>query len=737
MSISPISSERIETFKSNTEVLAKLSKNCEIWTFGNRLVRIEGPTPIDENASPFKQTLNKILSFLEKLFLAIGRVFSGQSEEKTLTALRELTGQLCEELDKEPPETGSNEFYLALEGLGVLGRNLSRAANTGLPKYSKHCENGSHYLIPYTPEVKNKYAEEVQKVIKKIDATILPLLADRIMEMQDLSNRDGTHQTKKIYEALHSKNDLDPAELSKIQLSSEAFILFAETHFSEEHIQRVLKYYGLKQRLVLSGTDVQALFIGLSANITQKDLETVYELQNRGENVKTLNSLGTKGICDLLAEVRNISSPPVENCMHLPYFNQLTHDLKVLDTLNDYVDFDPNKKLDKTETGSLRKYSYTEFLTRHLSYALYDHSDVKFPDGILFSMFDEEGKLCLKEAGKIVGEDGLYASWVRPGFIDSKDKDIPLQVIYRGTNCKDSVLRDISPFETALHPFFDGPGRVSFEKKRDEILAKMQEQAEFLTSQTSAKVTLEVMGHSLGASDAERTVEYLAYKLRKEKNHPFEEVRMFAFNAPSIESDVARRFIKSLDKVKTPFNLHYLDAHHDLVQELGTKRLGYCGASLSKPENLTISLYKFNRPLLEKIEAFAKSLFYEIKFIFFRNRQAHSYFFLKLHNQENPENYNTTFIQNIYTNNDLSVGLHYGKDSKKVYEKIMDQEAMDDHLLTNAARIGRKMKKLRYDILHVLSFGQWIHSYNPSFLELKKNQDSDSVTMDNFLTQAV
>jgi len=118
----------------------------------------------------------------------------------------------------------------------------------------------------------------------------------------------------------------------------------------------------------------------------------------------------------------------------------------------------------------------------------------------------------------------------------------------------------------------------------------------------------------------------------------------------------------------------------------------------------------------------AKNAFERSRYFFEKSLEAHTFYSLKLHEHQDPSKYNTTFIQSIYTDDKKDAGLVYGKDMNKVSKKITPKE-MDDHLVTNAARVGRKVKRSTYRVINAVSFGKWNYEYHAPELHMKDDAE--------------
>lgn len=718
-----ISLSNLKGFSQNTRALSELKLNDQIWTFGNRMVKVPAKA-IDPMQNAFLKTINKIIAYALKIIYAIGRFLTGQNEDSNIGKLEKLSDRILTEIGKELSlnkvkqfPVAEREYYDALERLGEIEKHLKKATS-GLNNFKKGCETGAVHLIPPSSKILNERAERVEKIIDKIKNEVVPKLSNKISDIEKTIHANDYSKVLSICQLIYSKDEIKIDNLDKMNISSVSFREFAEKDYGQPLVSRVLNYYGLENRHCLTGLDVAALFVGMTTNITMNDLQHIYQSESTCE-LAPFSSLSTQEVCKLLSDVRNINFECITAKKNYKYIPQLNHDKLMLSTVADYKEFSGSPEYEMLPAKPLRKHAYTEFLSRHMAYALYDTNNVQFPDGILFPMYDRKDQLTLKEAHHLVAEKGLFGALVKPALLHHcSDKKVPIQVVYRGTFCKDSVMRDINTGNFFMNSFLKGPGKESFEKRQEGILEKIFVLTDSYSEQ-GRQVSIELMGHSLGGSDSQRTAEYLAFKLRSEPNHGIGGVKLFAYNSPNVEVEIAERFIESVPQAKTPFKLRYFDNHHDFVQEVGAKRLGYCGEKVQKPANLAVTIFKFNRPFPKKIAALAKNIFLKAKYFFLKCEEKHTFYAFKFHPSKSPHRYNNAYIQNIYTNNIKDVGIAYGEKLDQLSIET-SKEDMDSLLLTNSGRLGRKLKKMHFDALHILSFGGWKHNYHPKHLSWKK-----------------
>lgn len=709
----------IDRFNQNGVVLANFQENEQLWFFGDQMTKSIAPDSVlKKSTNFFSKVVNKIITVALKVIFSIGRLLTGQSDKKNLAKMDKFFTHVTQELDKEFLEGSDKEYYLALEKLSRLRENLLIAKSQGLENYKSTCLFGKADLFKLDEEIRTSHAEDVKNLIDKLEYEVVPQVSGKISDIEWRFRKNDTKLVSDIFDLFTNDANREEIDLSKVKVTSHAFKIIANSRYGEGAVKRALEYYGLEKRVTLLGADVAALLLGIVTNITLSDLKEIHD-NKADQNSTSFENLTDEQLCSQLSRIRNIDYKKIVIDKTMKYREQLIHDQSLLCYMGYFEEYNGNDEPEQLKVKSLRKYSYAEFLARYLSYGLYDGSKTKFPEGLVFAMYDKQNKLCIKQAINIVSDKGLHGALIKPVKIQSDQDIASIQLIFKGTSCADSLRRDFSPSEAAKKHLYEGPGRVSFEKNREEIIKKsILEIKNFSKSQNGMKVVLEVMGHSLGGCDSQRVVESLANRLREKNENSLIGINLYAFNSPNVEADIAKRFIENITQVKIPFKLRYFDAHHDPLQEFGTKRLGYCGSRTNRPENLSISIYKFNRYTLENLVMLAKNTFERIKFTLTRSMKAHSFDFLKLHEQDDLNKYNTTFIQNIYTDNIKDLGISYGMNTESQSTLISHRE-MDDHLLTNVARIGREIKRASFKVSEIVSFGYSKGKYIVPKIKLK------------------
>lgn len=169
-----------------------------------------------------------------------------------------------------------------------------------------------------------------------------------------------------------------------------------------------------------------------------------------------------------------------------------------------------------------------ELLAKSIAYA----APQSVVDGAVIPVFNEEiGRQVFYTLKGQIHDSGLHAYLFVP--IEGSAR-YPAQLIFRGTNGSASVGRDLDS---------KGIGKRVFAANKNKIEALVKE----------AKATkIEVIGHSLGAADAQRAVALL---VDPRFAFNFNEISLFAFCAPKLEIERVNRWKEDL-KVLAENNNH-------------------------------------------------------------------------------------------------------------------------------------------------------------------------------------
>ena len=651
----------------NISVVGSLKENERLLTNGRKFSKLAAPDRyLRDSKNFFVRIAHKIVTLVLKLFQALERAVRGEHAELNLLKIEEMTNQV---LDGEVPDEVDENCYDTLRLLGKASDDLQKLGIANL--YTTFSGRGTKINQTLTLADLHR-GNKVLEIINCIKNDVMPKISSVIEQIE-----------QNLYDTDHSKADQFFANLFEqkavdltLQFSKRAAMDVLIERLGKSAVKRALKYYGLEQERSLTGQDLAAIAIGASANLTYKDLR---------KHVPNFDSATEQVLATKLLQLRmSLDCQVIIPTSNMPYKRQLVHDQMVLQYLNEIEEWTA-----ESEEGSfkgLKHYSYAEYLARHVTYALFNNSHTKFPDGILIPIYDKANELSLMSAHHIVSTKGLYGALFKPVRLNEKQNEI--YIGFRGTYCKSSILRDISPTETMQNRLFDGPGRYSFTKNQEQIYQNIISQIDDVPNPE-----IEFLGHSLGAADAMRTMEYFLYKQAESVAPlPVNKLKLNVFNTPGVEPDIAKRFMKSLRKLQIDTDLRYFDVHHDFVQELGSTRLGYWRSHESCPDYLKVSIFKFNRRVEERMMALAKNIFKRMKFNLNKALEAHTFYCLRLHETDDPQQVNSTFIQDVFTNHERDTGITYGQELDKQSVQIEGDE-LSDNLLTTTCFIGRSIKR--------------------------------------------
>ncbi|NGX50911.1 MAG: hypothetical protein K1060chlam2_00763 [Chlamydiae bacterium] len=172
------------------------------------------------------------------------------------------------------------------------------------------------------------------------------------------------------------------------------------------------------------------------------------------------------------------------------------------------------------------------FAPREALAKIYAYTNPKAtPNGAIVPIFNVESEQVdyYQQSGQ-VHESGLNAYFLTP--FDSK-KGLPAKLIFRGTHDTASAHRDFDP---------SGVGKRVF----DRCASRIQDMiASYASRVDSARI--EVIGHSLGGSDAQRAIINLIDPSNELK---FDDIKLFSFSAPRLDASTINRWNENLNALK-------------------------------------------------------------------------------------------------------------------------------------------------------------------------------------------
>lgn len=152
-------------------------------------------------------------------------------------------------------------------------------------------------------------------------------------------------------------------------------------------------------------------------------------------------------------------------------------------------------------------------------------------------------------------------------FVPIHDKSKPAVLLFRGTDGVDSIQRDLDS---------DGIGKTAFNQHASKIAEMLEDYIE-----KTGNVELEIIGHSLGAADAQRIMEYIVNQMVYNVDSSLKklkEIKSFAYCSPKLDKSTVLRWKRNLSflaETKSPCNivLNFVQHRFDLVTWCGDRNL--------------------------------------------------------------------------------------------------------------------------------------------------------------------
>jgi hypothetical protein len=183
-------------------------------------------------------------------------------------------------------------------------------------------------------------------------------------------------------------------------------------------------------------------------------------------------------------------------------------------------------------------YASRELLAKSVAYA----NPNTIHNGAVIPVFNHElGRPVFYTLKGQVHDNGLHAYL----FVPVEKGDFPAQLIFRGTNGYASAGRDLDT---------RGVGKRVFQANKEKIADLVKE---------IATEKIEVIGHSLGAADAQRGIALL---VEPDRNFAFKDISLYAFCAPRLEIECVNQWkadLKALAEAKKHPIIRLNFAHHE------------------------------------------------------------------------------------------------------------------------------------------------------------------------------
>ncbi len=370
--------------------------------------------------------------------------------------------------------------------------------------------------------------------------------------------------------------------LGQEQVEKKTFIEYASNLFGQRLIKGVQKAVDSLPN-VLKKNDLWHLFAMIGHKLTLTDLRDLLKRVNSGEIPLKLS----RSISNDLTELSSQDMEKLVGFFRNPLEHLLPNEKKILweELKNSGIPLDgrilanteyeyhirklvENLEKEFTETDlKFLPFSTTEQLARVVAYAEPNTICKGMPISIPF-FSEKQGTISYEfndyQLDSHINEKGLHCYLFTP-----LKGDFPAQLVFRGTDDTDSLIRDV------LDP--KGIGKTVFDEYKNKI-AKIIENYCNETKNPS----LEIIGHSLGGLDAQRATAFCLELFNQENNNGpisrLSRINCFAFCSPKLDQATIKLWEEQVNILKNrpsslQIGLNFGYHKNDIITQMGFKNL--------------------------------------------------------------------------------------------------------------------------------------------------------------------
>lgn len=476
-----------------------------------------------------------------------------------------------------------------------------------LKKNSPLVKERSAVLQKAVQSVLDSIAKDLKEIVQAGNEERSVALMQKVAASRDEELRVAT------FLQLILKKDATSIGPTEVFFSQRAVIAGLSQLYGRRAVQEVFNFYAVKPGDLISTNLLEALVIGIQANLTMVDVEqsyknrrgsaliTIYPELNDASWPETFDDLSEEKLCEFLELLRSKTSGEaraLERCGNKPFCHQIGKDLAFLTAtrkgLEEYsFDLNDSSKLKKLK----QSFGYSEFFARDLVYSVLPYGSAHTSDGVLFSFFDPKrgGKKSCRQILPHVNVPGLLGMNIIP--TDKSEGPLTVQTVFRGTYDWSAVWRDAA----VLWP---GHKECAANKKVMEyslleaidLVKKIKEKQ---GRPVEEKIALDAIGHSLGAADAQRMTAITAGMMAKGKLDPrlIGSIEQHSWNPPAVARKTNRKFMKKCAELEKQGLLPKIQLNYFKVAYDGVALAGHCllGHGKNPPAALKTSVFKFVR----------------------------------------------------------------------------------------------------------------------------------------------
>jgi len=683
--------QNLHEIQTNFSVIADLHQNERLRISRDHFVKESSPISVQDHQLFILAAIQNVINGIRKIVQAFGRKWTHQSTDKNIGKIEDIVNRSFQTLHEDLEGIPENRVHQILNELHQIEKYASQSISEdgGLQHYKTTSATGSACLKTPKQEERDLRREKLNRLIIRVDElkAELETVIDRISGDADFLERDD-QTVHEIIDGIFEGRSVNEQYVLKETVQNSLSEIFGD-----DYVRTTMETYGYLSEEILSTKDIHAIMIGLVANLNMNDLEGIYEQRdnpilhlNLDHLPENLDDCTQENIHEVLLQLRSIDrsrfelfKPEIKG----PFSDQLERDLGILTFIENLPEYERHQEDNILRINHVKHFGYSEYLSRDVVYGLCFSAKTQFREAALIPLLDEKMEMRYLEAHSLHHGEGLFGVTFLPTE-QNPGEPIPVQVVFRGTYDKDSLKRDFSIREKEYFFGFEGPGVKSFNRKRDQMVQKLEEHLDLMSElNDGAEFSLDFMGHSLGASDAQRMMHAVTKRIIETESDDVREMKFHSFNSPAVEGNISSEFVILATLLEdTEFSLRYFDTHRDWVQSVGGARLGYIDNYADIPDNLKLTVMTFSRApkLLDELQnnliergmhpKYLRTTFNGLFLELMRRVDAHTRHLFWTHDDEKGKMYNGTHVAEIRTNNPEDSNLRYGTNLEHQAEEL-------------------------------------------------------------------
>lgn len=503
-------------------------------------------------------------SYMTRTVQNLGRNLAGQSSLKAIQHINELANEILLHLTPTPFE----DYLSCTSSIETHERLLSCISNvlsSGLPNfYTTSTTCSSTLLKKSNSEIKEIEAlfaaaiDNLKAAEKKLVGKIEEYAIRNEASIQESLPPIREHLSLIVEMILGARSDLIQKNINGyLNFPANTVKEILQESFGDEQIDQVFNFYLLKDATRLTYPDLQALLIGIAANITYKDILELLKKNNgiayrilSSQINDSLDTLNEQLILRILDSLRSLDVGGAHCPRNRHYSEQLYGDLLLLESCKKH----PKSQWSKDSSmRNLSSFGRTEQFAREYAFALFRTDNHLFRKGILLQSYEEGGNGTCFEVHKLFSKEGIYAFASIP-LPDISECGNLVTVSFRGAYQNELAL----PLDPAMGYSgwllgYQPSLAVPFKDENKVMVGELIKLIDSLKSPNDLKI--EVSGQGNGGCIAQRFTEALTKCISGKKGerlrNEIKEINLYCFDSLPVEDPIVKRFIAKTALIAT------------------------------------------------------------------------------------------------------------------------------------------------------------------------------------------